>query len=42
MVRFSPDIEQREHFIIAKLLIWVWCGVAMINGQTNRLNSKTE
>ena len=33
MVRFSHSIEKRKHFIIAKLTIWVWCGVAIINGQ---------
>ena len=31
MVRFSPSIEQRKHFIIVKLTIWVWCGVAIMN-----------
>ena len=49
MVRFSPSIEQRKHFIIAKLTIWVWCGVTIMNGQiicvyrgllTNRLHGK--
>ena len=33
MIRFSPSIEQRKQFIIAKLTIWVWCGVAIMNGQ---------
>ena len=37
MARFSPSIEQRKHFIIAKLMIWVWCGVATYNEWTNRL-----
>ena len=37
MVRFSPSIEQQKHFIIAKLTIWVWCGVATYNEQTNGL-----
>ena len=51
MVHFSPSIEQRQkHFIIAKLTLWVWCGVAIMNGQivlhvyrrllTNRLHGK--
>ena len=31
-VRFSPSIEQQKHFIIAKSTIWVWCGVAIMNG----------
>ena len=34
MVHFSPSIEQRKHFIIAKLTIWVWCSVAMYNEWT--------
>ena len=29
MVRFSPIIEQQKKFIIAKLMIWVWCGVTI-------------
>ena len=31
MVRFS--LEQGKHFIIAKVTIWVWCGVAIMNKQ---------
>ena len=30
MVRFSPSIEQRNHFII---MIWMWHGVAIMNGK---------
>ena len=33
MVQFSPSIEHRKHFIIAKVTIWLWCGIAIINGQ---------
>ena len=33
MVRLSPSIEQRKHFIIVKLTIWVRCGVAIMNRQ---------
>ena len=33
MVRFSRSIEQQKHFIIVKLTVWVWCGVAIVNGQ---------
>ena len=33
MVRFSPSIKQRKNFVIAKLTIWVWCSVAIMNGQ---------
>ena len=42
MVRFSPSIEQQKHFIIAKLMIWVWCGVAIMNRRllTNHLHGK--
>ena len=49
MVCFSPSIEQQKHFIIAKLKIWVWCGVAIMNTQiryvytdavTNHLHDK--
>ena len=34
MVRFSPSIEQQKYFIIAKLMIWVWCSS---NERTNHL-----
>ena len=47
MVHFSPSIEQQKHFTIAKLIIWVWCGVTIKNGQIvyirllkNRLHGK--
>ena len=30
---FSSSIEQRKHFMIKKLMIWVWC-VALMNVQT--------
>ena len=33
MARFSSSIEQRKHFIIAKLTIWMWCGIAIMKGQ---------
>ena len=38
IVHFSPiyilcSIEQRKHFITAKLKIWVWYGVAIMIGQ---------
>ena len=33
MVHFSPSIEQQKHFIIVKLMIWVWHCVAIMNGQ---------
>ena len=47
MVCFSLSIEQRKHFIIVKLTIWVWCGVAVMNGQivyvfTYRLHGTAE
>ena len=31
MVRFSRSIEQRKqiNFIVVKLTVWVWCGVAI-------------
>ena len=33
MVRFNPSIEQQKHSMIVKLMIWVWCGIAIMNGQ---------
>ena len=27
------SIEHRKQFIIAKLIVWVWFGVAVMNGQ---------
>ena len=26
-------LNSENNFIIAKLAVWVWCGVAIINGQ---------
>ena len=46
MAHFSPSIEQQKHFTIAKLTIWVWCGVDIMNRQvykrwsTNHLNGE--
>ena len=37
MVCFSHSIEQQKHFIIAKLSIWVWCGIAIMNRQIGLL-----
>ena len=33
MVRHSCSIEQQNKFIVVKLTVWVWCGVALMNGQ---------
>ena len=33
MVRFSRNIKQRKKFIVAKLTVWVWCRVAIMNRQ---------
>ena len=34
MFCFSCSIEQRKQiFIAAKLTVWVWCDVAIMNGQ---------
>ena len=27
-------LNSENNFIIAKLTVWVWCGVAIINGQS--------
>ena len=37
MVRFSPSIEQRKQFYNCKAIIWVWCGVAIMNALSRRL-----
>ena len=42
---FILVLNSKNKFIVAKLTVWVWCGIAIMNGQivyvfTNRLHGK--